>query len=65
MACPVRDNCVICRGTSGGEPGNENVINGVVVCDYCHVAWLFAVHNGLDRDLPPTAELLGVDPPDQ
>lgn len=30
------DNCEICHGTKGGVEGNENVINGVVVCDYCH-----------------------------
>ena len=30
------DACEICKGASGGEPGNENVIDGVVMCDYCH-----------------------------
>jgi hypothetical protein len=29
------DNCQVCRGQSGGVKGNENVIDGVVVCDYC------------------------------
>ena len=31
------DNCQICHGSKGGVKGNENVINGVIVCDYCHV----------------------------
>lgn len=30
------DNCQICHGRQGGVKGNENVINGVVMCDYCH-----------------------------
>ena len=30
------DNCQVCKGTSGGVKGNENIINGLVVCDYCH-----------------------------
>lgn len=30
-----KDKCRFCRGTKGGMPGNENVIGGVVVCDYC------------------------------
>jgi hypothetical protein len=30
--------CEICNGTQGGVPGNDNVIGGVVICDYCHVA---------------------------
>ncbi len=29
------DNCEVCNGERGGVPGNENSINGVVVCDYC------------------------------
>lgn len=29
--------CEFCLGAKGGVPGNENVIGGVVVCDYCHV----------------------------
>jgi hypothetical protein len=31
------DGCSMCKGAKGGAPGNENVVNGVVVCDYCHV----------------------------
>ena len=33
----VRDTCTICLGVNGGTPGNENIINGNAVCDYCHV----------------------------
>jgi hypothetical protein len=29
------DNCRICGGYRGGLLGNENVIEGLVVCDYC------------------------------
>ena len=29
------DACEVCGGTRGGEPGNENIIDGVVMCDYC------------------------------
>lgn len=36
----VRDNCVECKGRKGGVPGNENVIEGKVICDYCHAAKL-------------------------
>ena len=31
------DNCAMCEGTRGGTRGNENVIEGVVTCDYCSV----------------------------
>lgn len=30
------DGCEVCGGTKGGVPGNENVIEGIVMCDYCH-----------------------------
>lgn len=33
---PRYDACQICNGMRGGEPGNENVVNGVIMCDYCH-----------------------------
>jgi hypothetical protein len=29
------DACEICLGRNGGVPGNENRVNGVVMCDYC------------------------------
>ena len=34
----VRDNCQVCNGENGGMLGNENIVNGWVVCDYCHAA---------------------------
>jgi hypothetical protein len=30
------DNCSVCKGARGGVRGNENNIDGVVMCDYCH-----------------------------
>ncbi|KKN71258.1 hypothetical protein LCGC14_0423010 [marine sediment metagenome] len=30
------DNCEVCKGVKGGVRGNENIIDGVVMCDYCH-----------------------------
>lgn len=29
------DGCSRCRGGRGGVPGNENIIDGRVLCDYC------------------------------
>jgi hypothetical protein len=31
------DNCSVCHGLSGGVKGNENIKNGIMVCDYCSV----------------------------
>ena len=31
------DNCEVCHGARGGIKGNENIIDGVITCDYCHV----------------------------
>jgi hypothetical protein len=30
------DECSRCNGVRGGVKGNENVVDGVVLCDYCH-----------------------------
>lgn len=30
-----KDRCEVCHGTRGGVPGNENIIDGKVMCDYC------------------------------
>jgi len=30
-----KDKCEICNGENGGVLGNENVIDDVIVCDYC------------------------------
>ena len=37
-----RSACQFCNGTHGGTPGNENIIGGVVMCDYCHALFLQA-----------------------
>ncbi len=29
------DNCEICKGAKGGVLGNENIVEGKVMCDYC------------------------------
>ncbi len=33
---PARDACESCHGARGGVPGNENIVGGRVLCDYCH-----------------------------
>ena len=35
LAVNEKDDCEICGGEKGGTKGNENIINGVVMCDYC------------------------------
>lgn len=34
-AITFRDNCETCDGRDGVR-GNENIVDGVVMCDYCH-----------------------------
>ncbi len=29
------DKCEICNGRKGGVRGNENIVHGKVMCDYC------------------------------
>jgi hypothetical protein len=29
------DDCQVCHGKWGGIKGNENVIDGIIMCDYC------------------------------
>ena len=31
----AKNKCELCLGAKGGTPGNENIIGGHVVCDYC------------------------------
>lgn len=31
----LRDKCEVCEGERGGTYGNENVVDGVIKCDYC------------------------------
>jgi hypothetical protein len=33
------DDCEICHGEKGGVRGNENIVNGIVMCDYCTVEY--------------------------
>jgi hypothetical protein len=49
----VKDACQVCYGEEGGEPGNENIINGVVMCDYCSAAHKRPLHP--DNKTPPQA----------
>lgn len=32
-----KDDCSVCKGEKGGVKGNENIIDGKLVCDYCSV----------------------------
>lgn len=34
------DKCQVCLGTKGGMLGNENIIESVVICDYCTSLYL-------------------------
>ncbi len=34
------DKCDVCHGRNDGVLGNENVVNGVIMCDYCHADML-------------------------
>lgn len=31
-----KDNCEICNGSEGCVLGNEQVVDGVIMCDNCH-----------------------------
>jgi hypothetical protein len=31
----LKDNCEVCHGKRGVTRGNENIIDGKIVCDYC------------------------------
>lgn len=35
------DGCQLCLGLRGGTPGNENIVNSIVMCDYCTSDYLF------------------------
>jgi len=48
LKCPKTkglDHCSVCKGARGGVRGNENVIAGIVMCDYCHSDTLVADPN--------------------
>ena len=38
MIRPPKDGCQVCNGECGGVKGNENIIDGIVMCDYCDAA---------------------------
>lgn len=31
----LRDKCQMCYGNMGGVYGNEQIVRGVIMCDYC------------------------------
>ena len=33
--CKLKDNCQQCKGERGGVLGNENIVDGKTLCDYC------------------------------
>jgi len=33
------DNCEVCKGEKGGVRGNENCVDGKVMCDYCTIEY--------------------------
>lgn len=35
-ASQPKDKCHFCKGERGGVPGNENIVHGMTICDYCH-----------------------------
>jgi hypothetical protein len=46
----AQDDCEVCHGTKGGVRGNENIVDGKVICDYCHAEHLTS--KAQDEDLP-------------
>jgi hypothetical protein len=45
------DNCQICHGLRGGVKGNENIVHGMTVCDYCHCSIMTATDAVRDQTL--------------
>ena len=45
----AQDDCEVCHGTKGGVPGNENIVDGKVICDYCHAEHLTSKAQEPDR----------------
>lgn len=41
-----RDDCERCHGERGGVRGNENFVNGVLLCDYCCAEDLLRIGSG-------------------
>lgn len=55
------DRCSRCAGRRGGVPGNENVVDGQLLCDHCHADDLAAIDRSLSST--ETQVLLGAEPP--
>jgi hypothetical protein len=45
----TRDDCEICHGAREGVPGNENVVDGKLMCDECTGDFLFKNRERLSR----------------
>lgn len=41
------DRCEVCHGARGGVRGNENRVDGKIMCDYCHADYM---------DKPPSGQ---------
>ncbi len=44
-----RDRCTACHGKKGGVWGNENVVDGKLLCDYCHGSILQQAKSGSSK----------------
>lgn len=60
-----RDACSVCHGSKGGVPGNENIIEGVTMCDYCHAEHMDRIEAAraaltLDSTLPDLVATLPI-----
>lgn len=47
----AKDKCQFCLGAKGGVLGNENVIGGVVICDYCTSLYMDARDSEAKKNL--------------
>lgn len=45
VLCREPDGCDFCHGAKGGVPGNEQVVGGYTMCDYCYIIFLTARQN--------------------
>jgi hypothetical protein len=50
------DGCEICHGAKGGVPGNENIVDGKVMCDYCHADTLRSMRSTFSTGYLTTGE---------
>lgn len=56
-AAPCRDACEVCQGERGGVPGNENIKDGKVMCDYCSAEAYRAKHGTHPAQDPRQAQV--------